>query len=97
VIGQLLALVGSVLILFSALGVARFDDVFAQMHFLSKASTLGVVLVLGGAALVMHHPNDWSSLALAAFLQLSTSPVAATLIARSTYLTTPLPTGKPLR
>lgn len=86
-IGQALALVGSVLILLSAAGIVRFDDVFAQMHFLSKASTLGVVLVLVGAALVMDHPNDWTSLLLAAFLQLLTSPVAATLISRSTYLT----------
>jgi multicomponent Na+:H+ antiporter subunit G len=87
VIGQVLALVGSVLILLSALGIVRFDDVYAQMHFLTKASTLGVVLVLVGAALVMSHPNDWSSLLLAAFLQLLTSPVAANLISRSTYLT----------
>lgn len=86
-IGQLLALVGSVLILFSALGIVRFDDVFAQMHFLSKASTLGVVLVLLGAASVMERANDWSSLLLAAFLQLLTSPVAVNLISRSTYLT----------
>lgn len=86
-IGQVLALFGSVLILLSALGIVRFDDVFAQMHFLAKASTLGVVLVLGGAALVMEHANDWSSLLLAAFLQLLTSPVAANLISRSTYLT----------
>lgn len=87
VIGQIAALVGAVLILLSALGIARFDDVFAQMHFLSKASTLGVVLVLLGAALAVDHPNDWSSLLLAAFLQLLTSPVAANLISRSTYLT----------
>ena len=86
-IGQVLALVGSVLILLSALGIVRFDDVFAQMHFLSKASTLGIVLVLVGAATVMRQPNDWSSLLLAAFLQLLTSPVAANLISRSTYLT----------
>jgi len=86
-IGPVVALVGSVLILFSALGIVRFDDVFAQMHFLSKASTLGVVLVLLGAASVMERANDWSSLLLAAFLQLLTSPVAVNLISRSTYLT----------
>ena len=68
-IGQLLALGGAVLILVSALGIVRFDDVFAQMHFLTKASTLGVVLVLGGAALVMERANDWSSLLLSAFLK----------------------------
>ena len=86
-IGEVLALVGAVLILLSALGIARFDDVFAQMHFLTKASTLGVVTVLLGAAVVMEDTNDWSSLLLAAFLQLTTSPVAANLIGRSTYLT----------
>jgi len=87
VLGEVLALVGAVLILLSALGIARFDDVFAQMHFLTKASTLGVVTVLLGAAVVMEDTNDWSSLLLAAFLQLTTSPVAANLIGRSTYLT----------
>lgn len=86
-LGELLVLVGAVLILLSSLGILRFDDVFAQMHFLAKASTLGVVLVLVGSATVMVDPNDWSSLLLAAFLQMLTSPVAANLIARSTYLT----------
>lgn len=86
-IGSVLALVGSLLIALSALGIVRFDDVFTQMHFLSKASTLGVVLVLVGGAVVMPEPNDWSSLLLAAVLQLVTSPVAANLISRSTYLT----------
>ncbi len=86
IVGEVLALLGAVLILLSSLGIVRFSDVFAQMHFLTKASTLGVVLVLGGAAFTMDHPNDWSSLVLAAFLQLLTSPVAANLIARSTFL-----------
>ncbi|HNI34005.1 MAG TPA: monovalent cation/H(+) antiporter subunit G [Microthrixaceae bacterium] len=86
-LGELLVLVGAILILLSSLGILRFDDVFAQMHFLAKASTLGVVLVLVGAATAMVDPNDWSSLLLAAFLQMLTSPVAGNLIARSTYLT----------
>ena len=63
----------------------RFDDVLARMHALTKASTLGVLLVLIGAALHLSNPNDYTSLALAAGLQLLTSPVSAHLIGRATY------------
>lgn len=83
---QVFVLAGAVLILFSALGVTRFNDVMAQMHFLSKATTLGIVVLLVGAALGMDSANDWTSLLLAAFLQIMTSPVSANLISRSTYL-----------
>lgn len=85
-IGHVLALVGALLILLAGIGVLRFDDVFARMHALTKATTLGVVLVLLGAAIVLDRRNDWTSLLLAAGMQLVTSPIAANLLGRSTYL-----------
>ena len=63
----------------------RFDDVLTRMHALTKASTLGLLLVLIGAAFHLDDPNDITSLALAAGLQLLTSPVSAHLIGRATY------------
>jgi multicomponent Na+:H+ antiporter subunit G len=84
-IGQLLVLVGSVLTLLAAIGMVRFTDVFARMHSLAKASTAGVVLVLIGAAIHLEHPNDVTSLALAALLQVITSPVAANMLSVATY------------
>ncbi len=87
-IGQLVAMVGSLLVLVAGIGVVRFDDPMSRLHALTKASTLGVVLVLLGAALFLDRPNDWTSLLLAAALQLVTSPVSASLISRSTYLAT---------
>jgi multicomponent Na+:H+ antiporter subunit G len=84
-IGQLLVLAGSLLILLAAVGMVRFDDVFARMHALSKASTAGIVLVLAGAAVHLTHPNDVTSLILAAALQLLTSPVAANMISVATF------------
>jgi multicomponent Na+:H+ antiporter subunit G len=84
-VGETLAFIGALFILLSAVGVVRLHGVLSRMHALSKASTLGIVLVLGGAALTLPEANDWTSLVLAMFLQLATSPVSATLISRSVY------------
>lgn len=84
-IAELAVLAGAILILLAGIGVVRFDDVLARMHALTKASTLGVTLVLVGAAIALHDPNDVTSLALAAALQLLTSPVSAQLLSRAAY------------
>jgi multicomponent Na+:H+ antiporter subunit G len=91
VIGQVLALVGAVLTLLAAVGVLRFPDVLSRMHALTKASTLGFVLVAVGTAAELHTANDITSALLAAGLQILTLPVAANLIARSTYLAEGIP------
>ena len=72
-IGELLALVGAALILLSAIGVVRFSDVLARLHALAKASTLGVLLILAGAAVNLHDLNDITSVVLAAVLHLLAS------------------------
>jgi multicomponent Na+:H+ antiporter subunit G len=92
-IGELLALIGSALVLLSAVGVVRFDDVFARLHALAKASTLGVLLVLIGAAVNLHDLNDITSVVLAAVLHLLASPPASNMVSRSAYLAGALPRG----
>ena len=84
-IAEAMVLAGAVLILLAAVGVVRFDDVLTRMHALTKASTLGLLLVLIGAAIYLRDPNDYTSLALAAGLQLLTSPVSAHLISHAVY------------
>lgn len=84
-IGEIIVLVGAVLTLLSALGVLRFPDVLSRMHALTKASTVGFALMAIGAATTLDSANDVTSALLAAGLQLMTLPVAANLIARSTY------------
>ena len=49
---------GAMLILLSAIGVVRFGDVFERMHALSKASTLGFLLVMVGGVVGMNDVND---------------------------------------
>ncbi len=83
--GPALALFGSVLTLLAAVGVVRFGDALSRMHALTKATTLGLVLVLLGGALTVDHINDVTSLVLAGALQVLTMPVGANLMSRATY------------
>ena len=84
--GEFLALVGAVLILLSATGVVRFSDPLARLHALAKASTLGVLLVLTGAAVNLRDLNDITSVVLAGVLHLLASPPASNMLSRATYL-----------
>lgn len=90
-IGELISLIGSLLVLLAAIGVMRFDDVLARMHSLAKGSTLGVVLLLLGAAISLQDPNDVTSLVLAAVLQVLASPPASNMLSRATYLAEGIP------
>ncbi len=92
-IGEILALVGAILVLLAAVGVVRFGDALARMHALAKASTLGVLLILAGAAVNLRDLNDITSVALAALLHLLASPPASNMVSRATYLTEGLPPG----
>ncbi len=92
-IGELLALIGATLVLLAAVGVVRFGDALARLHALAKASTLGVLLILIGAAVNLRDLNDLTSVALAALLHLLASPPASTMVCRAAYLTEGLPPG----
>ena len=61
------------------------------MHTLAKASTLGILLVLFGAAISLHDANDITSLLLAAVLQILASPPASNMLSRATYLAEDIP------
>ena len=95
-IAEVVVFAGAVLVFLAGLGVVRFADALSRMHALTKASTLGILVVLVGAAFHLHDLNDVTSLALAAALQLLTSPVSAHLIGRATYrvVDTPRPNSR---
>ncbi|MEO6630020.1 MAG: monovalent cation/H(+) antiporter subunit G, partial [Aquihabitans sp.] len=91
VVAQILLLAGAALILLAAIGVVRFSDVLARMHALSKASTLGLCLVMLGGAIAASSANDVTFLILAGALQVLTSPVGSNLLARATYMAEGIP------
>ena len=86
IIIAILWLTGSVFALLAALGVLRMPDVFTRMQTSTKASTLGLGCLLLGAVLQF---GDVVSLLKAAFIWgfvLLTTPLAAHVIARASYL-----------
>jgi multicomponent Na+:H+ antiporter subunit G len=85
VIGEIVTFAGAVLVLLAAIGVVRFRDVLSRMQSLTKASTIGVVLVAAGSVAVLPTWNDDTSAIAAALLQLLTLPISASLLARATY------------
>jgi multicomponent Na+:H+ antiporter subunit G len=93
VIGEGLALLGAVLVLISSIGVIRLPNVLARLHALAKASTLGVLLLLAGAAANVRNLNDVTSVVLAAILYLLASPPSSNMVSRAAYLTEGLPSG----
>jgi monovalent cation/proton antiporter MnhG/PhaG subunit len=71
------------LVLLSAIGVVRFSDVLARLHALAKASTLGVLLILVGAAVNLRDLNGVTSVVLAAVLHVLASPPASNMLSRA--------------
>jgi multicomponent Na+:H+ antiporter subunit G len=85
VLASVLLLSGVGFALLAGIGLQQFDDVFARIHAATKAITLGLVLVLAGAALRVDEPGDVAKLGLVAVLQFLTAPVAAHMVGRAAY------------
>ena len=86
ILTALVWLAGAFFALLAAIGVLRMPDVFTRMQASTKASTLGLGLLLIGAALQL---GDFASFirvtSIGAFVLLTT-PVAGHVIARASYL-----------
>jgi multicomponent Na+:H+ antiporter subunit G len=81
-------LLGTFLMVITALGLLRLPDVFCRMHAAGKAGTLGVVLIILGAVIALAGtPNDVSIRGLLAVVfQFLTTPAATHLLARAAYV-----------
>lgn len=79
-------LAGSAFALLAAIGVLRMPDVFTRMQASTKAATLGLGCLLLGTSLQMGDFASFIRLATIAAFVLLTTPVAAHVIARASYL-----------
>jgi multicomponent Na+:H+ antiporter subunit G len=77
---------GSTFALLAALGVLRMPDVFTRMQASTKASTLGLGCLLVGAGLAFGDFTSFIRVASIGAFVLLTTPVAAHVIARASYL-----------
>lgn len=84
-IAALLMAVGAAFTLLAAVGLHRFDDVFARMHAAGKAATLGLLLILVGVAFRLNELGQLLKLGLVAVLAVITIPAGVHLIARAAW------------
>ena len=77
---------GSAFALLAAVGVLRMPDVFTRMQASTKASTLGLGCLLVGAALQFGDLPSFVRVVSIGAAVLLTTPVAAHVIARASYL-----------
>lgn len=68
-----------------ALGVLRFPDLLTRLHAATKPQTIGLLLVLAGAAPQARSVAAAAPLLLVAIVQLLTAPVAAQTIGAAAY------------
>lgn len=87
IVASVLISLGVLLAVIAATGLQRFGDVFARMHAATKPATLGLVLALLGAALVIPTPGPVAKLLLVIVFQFMTAPVGAHLVGRATFRT----------
>ncbi|MEL6766951.1 MAG: monovalent cation/H(+) antiporter subunit G [Pseudomonadota bacterium] len=91
IVASAILLGGALFALIAGIGLLRMQDVFMRMHASTKAGTLGVGLIMIGAA--VGFDDGWAAArAIGAFVfLLLTAPVAAHMIGRAAYLArTPL-------
>ena len=79
-----LLLAGSSLSLIAALGLHRFTDAYARLHAATKATTLGLALVLTSA--ILAHGTDGREIVTLLFVLL-TAPVGAHMLSKAMYET----------
>jgi multicomponent Na+:H+ antiporter subunit G len=85
VIAGAMLIVGGLLAITAGLGLQRFQDVFARMHAATKPATLGLALVLFGAALLVPDVASRTKLLLVVALQFITAPLGSHLVGRAAY------------
>jgi multicomponent Na+:H+ antiporter subunit G len=78
-------LAGAAFALLAALGVLRMPDVFTRMQAATKASTLGLALLLGGTAFQMGDFGSFIRVTCIGAFVLLTTPVSGLVIARASY------------
>lgn len=85
IVAGTMMLVGALLAVIAGLGLQRFPDVFARMHAATKPATLGMALLLGGAALLVPDAGSRAKLLLVVVLQFVTVAVGSHLVGRAAY------------
>lgn len=84
-LASVLLVVGTALVVVSAVGLVRLPDAYNRINAVAKAASLGAVGVLLGVLLLMPSVRTAVVLTLAISLQLFTAPLGGFALARAAY------------
>jgi multicomponent Na+:H+ antiporter subunit G len=87
VIATIAVVLGATLGLLSAVGILRMPDVYIRLQVASKASSLGIALLMLGVAAHFGELSVTVRALLVVIFLFLTAPVAAHVIGRAAYLT----------
>jgi multicomponent Na+:H+ antiporter subunit G len=83
ILGGVLLVVGTAFLFFGGLGLVRMPDVFNRIQAGTKATTLGTILSLAGAACLR---PEWAlKLLVIGLFLLFTNPLSSQVLARATH------------
>ncbi len=85
--GGTLLVLGAAFTLLAAVGVVRLPDLYTRMHAASKAGAVGGGLILLAVAVLSQDAAVSMRAIIGVMFVLLTTPVAAHLLARASYLT----------
>ncbi|HLW19745.1 MAG TPA: monovalent cation/H(+) antiporter subunit G [Cyclobacteriaceae bacterium] len=79
--------IGTLSILLAAVGIVRMPDIYLRISVTTKAATMGIGLILIGAAMYFNELGITSRVIAIIFFMLLTAPVGAHMLGRASYFT----------
>ena len=83
---MILSSIGAIAILLASIGILRMPDLYLRLSVTTKAATLGIGLILVGAAFYFQNAGITARVLAILFFTIVTAPVSAQLIGRAAYL-----------
>lgn len=77
---------GTMFILLAAIGIIKMPDFYMRISVTTKAATLGIGLILAGAAFYFKEITTITRIAAIIFFVFLTAPVAAHIIGKASYI-----------
>lgn len=76
---------GSLFMLVSAIGVVKFSDVYMRMHAITKAASLGAILMLSAVFIVYVEWIVFIEALMVVLFVIFTAPIASHMIAKAAH------------
>jgi len=86
-IAAFLLISGSLFMLVAAIGTVKLSDVYMRMHAITKAASLGAILMLASVSLIYMQWIVWIEALMVVVFVIITAPIASHMIAKAAHKT----------